>query len=98
MVKKQADGNGSYYTFCFWIGYIFFIAGTAGTVTFIDILGRQPEIPVNPAKLVFMLASGSFFVYLGLAALLQAGLGTFWNDRLQEESDQENRSTTPESY
>ena len=73
MTNKESSDN----VFFFLLGLIPFIVGMSGMATLISALVK---VSINLGEMVVILICSSFFIYCGLAFLLQAGLGSFWND------------------
>ena len=88
MARKQIEGTW----FLFGFGFVWFLLGT---VAFATAMGQLEEKPSTIFLLSFFAA---VFIYFGLALLLQAGLGSFWNIYLAEkEADKDKPAVSSES-
>lgn len=87
MARKRIEGN----TVMFWFGFLFFLIGMLFSMVPINSVINSDGFPVEkPLLSIVYCLLGSFCIYGGLALLLQAGLGSFWNeqiDDLEKESD-----------
>ena len=93
MTRKHREGNG----FVFWFGFLFFLTGTLGIFTITANFTTIHESPINLVLSWVGLPVSSFCIYFGLGALLQAGLGVFWNEMLESENEPNKAISAPAS-
>lgn len=88
MTKTRVEGNDFYFVF----GFVSFVGGVL--LLCLLLTNVQRNSPLSVLEWLFFVALSSFLTYGGIALLLQAGLGAFWNQRLNETTRKESRLTS----